>query len=386
MTILIAVVAVLAVLALAAVLLGAQRRNTRALVRELRRATAEQSQVAMGDALERLTATNRNVMVAERELAQRDLAATKSLIDQQLSTMTDRLADVGQLVRELEADRREKFGSISEQLAQQHQSVTELAQSAQSLREVLASSRVRGQWGERMAEDVLRLSGLVEGVNYRKQTAVEGGRGIPDFTFLLPNGLRMHMDVKFPLENYVRCTEAASDLDQKRFRDDFLRDVRSHVRNLASRDYIDPGSGTVDFVLLFIPNEQLYAFIHEHDTALGEEAARRGVVLCSPLTLFAVLALVRQTVENLQLVRTSNEILALLGAFKKQWGMFVDKMDKLERSLCTVRRDYDDLVGTRRRALERPLEKIDRLREGALTAVDDPAIDDPGDPPLALEA
>jgi DNA recombination protein RmuC len=191
--------------------------------------------------------------------------------------------------------------------------------------------------------------------------------------------------VKFPLDNYVRWSEAVSDLDQKRFCDDFLRDVRGHVRSLASRDYVDPAAGTVDFVLLFIPNEQLYAFVHEHDAALGDDAASRGVVLCSPLTLFAVLALVRQTVENLQLVRTSDEILTLLGSFKKQWRMFVDKMDKLDRSLCTVRRDYDDLVGTRRRALERPLEKIDALRDaGQLSAVDDDEGEE--EPPLALEA
>lgn len=380
MSIFIAVAAIVGLLAAGGLLVASQRRSTRALVRELRRSQAEQSQAAAGEAVDRLLNANRTVMAGERELATRDLQATKSLIDQQLSAMTERLADVGQLVRELEDDRREKFGSISEQLTQQQQSVTALAQSAQSLREVLASTKVRGQWGERMAEDVLRLSGLIEGINYRKQTAVEGGRGIPDFTFLLPNGLRMHMDVKFPLDNYLRCSEAGSELDQKRFRDDFLRDVRSHVKGLAGRDYVDPSTGTVDFVLLFIPNEQLYAFIHEHDALIGEEAAKRGVVLCSPLTLFAVLALVRQTVENLQMVRTSNDILSLLGAFKKQWGMFVEKMDKLDRSLCTVRRDYDELVGTRRRSLERPLEKIDALRDGSLAAVDDE------NPPLALEA
>ena len=384
MSFLFAAAVILGLAALGGLVLVAQRRRTDVLLRELRRASAEQSHAAAGEAVDRLLTANQSVMAGERELASRDLEAKKSLIDQQLATMTERLAAVGQLVRDLEDDRREKFGSISEQLVQQQQSVNALAQSAQSLREVLASSKVRGQWGERMAEDVLRLSGLVEGVNYRKQTTVPGGRGIPDFTFLLPNGLRMHMDVKFPLENYVRCTEAASDLDRKRFRDDFLRDVRGHVRTLAGRDYVDPSSWTVDFVLLFIPNEQLYAFIHEHDVKLGDEAAQRGVVLCSPLTLFAILALVRQTVENLQLVHTSNEVLSLLGAFKKQWGMFVEKMDKLDRSLGTVRRDYDDLVGTRRRALERPLERIESLRDGTLSAVDDG--DDEEHPPLALEA
>ena len=152
-----------------------------------------------------------------------------------------------------------------------------------------------------MAEDVLRLSGLIENVNYRKQRGIEGG--VPDFTFFLPNDLLLHMDVKFPLDNYVRCVEAESELDERRFRDDFLRDVRGHVKALASRSYIDPAGGTVDFVLLFIPNDTLYTFIHEHDETIVDEAAGRHVVFCSPLTLFAVLALIRQTIDNVALAR-----------------------------------------------------------------------------------
>ena len=52
----------------------------------------------------------------------------------------------------------------------------------------LANPQARGQWGERMAEDVLRLAGFVENVNYRKQTQIEGGTGRPDYTFHMPKG------------------------------------------------------------------------------------------------------------------------------------------------------------------------------------------------------
>ena len=103
------------------------------------------------------------------------------------------------------------------------------------LREVLASQRVRGQWGERMAEDVLRLSGLVEGVNYLRQSTLVGSGRRPDYTFLLPQHLKMHMDVKFPLDNYVRHLEAQSELEQRRYRDQFLRDVRDRVKELTTR-------------------------------------------------------------------------------------------------------------------------------------------------------
>ena len=53
-----------------------------------------------------------------------------------------------------------------------------LSTSTQSLREALANPKARGQWGERMAEDVLRLAGFIEHVNYEKQTAVEGTRAL----------------------------------------------------------------------------------------------------------------------------------------------------------------------------------------------------------------
>ena len=343
---------------------------------------ARRPQADAGVLLEQLVTTNQAQLKTQHDLAAAELDGKRSLIDAQLSAMNQRLDRVGSLVQELEVDRERKFGQLSEQLTQHHDGLSSLLETTRSLREVLSSTKARGRWGERMAEDVLRLSGLIENVNYRKQRGIEGG--VPDFTFFLPNDLLLHMDVKFPLDNYVRCIEAESELDERRFRDDFLRDVRGHVKALASRSYIDPTGGTVDFVLLFIPNDSLYTFIHENDESIVDEAAGRHVVFCSPLTLFAVLALIRQTIDNVALARTSDEILALLGTFKKQWGAFVEKMDKLDRSLCTVRKDYDDLVGTRRRALERPLDKIDDLRhQQRLDLIDG---DDGDDDPLALEA
>ena len=177
--------------------------------------------------------------------------------------------------------------------------------------------------------------------------AIEGARGVPDFTFLLPNDLLLYMDVKFPFDNYVRFCESTSDLERKRHRDAFLRDVRARVRELSSREYVDPAGGTVDFVLLFVPNEQLYAFIHEQDETILDEAVRQQVVFCSPLTLFVVLALIRQMVENFQLARTSDEILALLGQFSAQWGKFKDQMAKVGARIDAAGKEYEALVTTR---------------------------------------
>jgi DNA recombination protein RmuC len=361
-----------------------QSTDSRLHVADQQRVFAEQRDAAVQAAIDHVLAHNRQALVAERELAGKDLEGKKSLIDQQLATMTAKLDEVSTMVQNVEAERARSFGELNAQLSQQHEGLAALLHTTQSLREALSSTKARGQWGERMAEDVLRLAGFVENVNYRKQRSLDTGRGIPDYTFFLPNNLQLHMDVKFPLDNYVRFCDATSDLDRKRYRDDFLRDVRARVRELSDRDYIDAGGGTVDFVLLFIPNEQLYAFIHEQDDAILDDAVRHGVVFCSPLTLFVVLALIRQMVENLRLARTSDEILSLLGQFSEQWGKFKGQMEKVGQRIEAASKEYTTLAGTRTNTLERPLRRINELRTRDLELVDDPGEDD--QPPLALEA
>ncbi|TAL10517.1 MAG: DNA recombination protein RmuC [Nitrospirae bacterium] len=308
-----------------------------------------------------------------REGDANDLDKKKALIDQQLQQMTAKLENVSTLMKDMEKDRSEKFGQLAGQLQTAGQQTQALLQTTNSLREALSSTKARGQWGERMAEDVLRLAGLIENVNYLKQKTIEGVGSRPDFTFLLPKSLRLHMDVKFPLDNYIRFLEAGSDGEKAKFRSDFLRDARARVKEITTREYIDAESNTVDYVLLFIPNEQIYAFIHEQDSAILDEAIRNKVVFCSPITLFAVLAVIRQAVDNFALERTSNEILSLLGAFKKQWDEFAAKFDLLGKKIGDAMREYDALTTTRRRQLEKPLHKIEELRSqrGLPVASDD---------------
>jgi len=361
-----------------------QDADSRHLAAQHQQVFAEQRDAAVQAAIDHVLVHNRQALIAERELAGKDLDGKKSLIDQQLATMTAKLDDVSTMVQQVEAERARSFGELNAQLSRQHEGLAALLHTTQSLREALSSTKARGQWGERMAEDVLRLAGFVENVNYRKQRALDTGRGIPDYTFFLPNNLLLHMDVKFPLDNYVRFCDATSDLERKRYRDDFLRDVRARVRELSDRDYVDPGGGTVDFVLLFIPNEQLYAFIHEQDEGILDDAVRHGVVFCSPLTLFVVLALIRQMVENLRLARTSDEILSLLGQFSEQWTKFKGQMEKVGQRIDAASKEYTALAGTRTNTLERPLRRINELRTRDLELVEDPGSDE--QPPLALEA
>ncbi|MGZ4797917.1 MAG: DNA recombination protein RmuC [Acidimicrobiia bacterium] len=328
---------------------------------------AQQQQAALGNLIE----TNRALLDTERLRANEAYAAERSLMEQQLGGVRAELDKMTALVRDFESQRGAKIDALSGALAAQRAGIAELTQTAQGLREALASSKTRGQWGERMAEDVLRLAGFVEGVQYRKQRAVDEGSGIPDFTFLLPQDAILYMDVKFPLDNYLRYVNAESELEATRARDDFLKDVRAKVKELAARRYSDGSPSSIDCVLLFIPNEQLYAFVQEHAGSLLDEAMQRRIVMCSPMTLFAVLAVVRQAVESFRMERTASEILEILGAFTKEWDRFADKLDAVGRTLNSVTKAYDELSGVRTRQLVRQLDRIDDLRRDRALDVTD---------------
>jgi DNA recombination protein RmuC len=255
-----------------------------------------------------------------------------------------------------------KFGELSKGIQSLTDQSIDLRKMTNTLREALSSTQSRGQWGQRMAEDVLRLAGFVDGVNYTKQQQAQGSRDRPDFTFFLAKDLSLNMDVKFPGSNYIRYLESTNESEKETLRKDFIRDVRTRVKEVTTRDYINPEGKTVDYVLLFIPNESIYAFIHEQDKTLMDEALQNHVVLCSPMTLFAVLAVIHQSVQNFALEQASNEILSLFGAFRKQWVLFVKKLESLGERIQSVAKEYDALATTRRRQLEKPLDKIDDLR------------------------
>jgi len=297
------------------------------------------------------------------------LQTRKQLIDAELARVAGPLEQLNGLVRQLEADRATQLGGVTEQLGAVSRTHAELAATTGALREALTSSQARGQWGERLAEDVLRAAGFVEGVSYRTQTTTPQGNR-PDVTFLLPGDRVLHLDVKFPLANYLAMLEAEGEADREARLAAFLTDVRARVRELATRDYRDPEGGTLDLVLLFLPNEAVYGFVHEHDPTLLDDALARKVVLCSPSTLFAVLAVIRQAVDAFAVERASDEMLTLLGGLSDQWRRAVEVLERLGRGLDQTTRAYEELTGPRRRQLERRLAAVDELRrERGLPAV-----------------
>jgi DNA recombination protein RmuC len=344
--------------------LSDKEKETEKLIQQMKDSFSSLSMDALSKNTEEFLKVATERLSKQTQAGEKDLEGKKGLIDQTFKSMKVEMEKVHKTVSELEKDRRQKFGELSEQLKQAKEQTESLNKTTNQLHSALANTQVRGQWGERMAEDVLRLTGFVEGINYRKQQTIENDDGIsrPDYTFYLPQDRVVHMDVKFPLDNYMKYLEANSDKERDDYAKQFVKDARKRVDEVLKRGYVDTVAETLDYMLVFIPNEQVYAFLNEHDHGLMDLAMSKKVILCSPMTLYAILAIIRQAVDNFHLERTAGEILEVLGTFNKQWLMFVEAMDKVGSRIDSTQKAFAELTTTRRNMLEKPLRKVDELR------------------------
>src|ERR1700733_1871512 len=125
------------------------------------------------------------------EFSQRDTASQmelrKQAIEHTVAGLKEELGKYQQLLRESQGDHARKFGSLENELRNASAATQKLQETTVKLNNILGNVKLRGQWGERMAEDIILYAGLIEGVNYLKQS-VNIALTKPDFTFFLPQG------------------------------------------------------------------------------------------------------------------------------------------------------------------------------------------------------
>lgn len=324
-------------------------KEVAALVRQVNSDVAHQFTELATEKLDARLAVGREAISSTGEQMRHEVA--------QLGSSLEHLRGV---VSRFETDRAAQHADLQAHLERNAREQAKLVETTSALGAVLLNPTVRGAWGERAAADLLARAGLVEGVSFRRQSALKSGSR-PDFTFLLPGGRELHMDVKFPADNYLRAIEATDDATRERLESQFLKDVRTCVSGLAKRGY-GTERDALDHVVLFIPNEAIHQFLHERDPGLLNWALDRDIILCAPSSLLGVLRVLREAVEAFHLERRSHEILDVLAGIDDQWRLFVEKMDTVGRAVDRLNKSFDELTSTRVRGVQRNLDRVAALR------------------------
>ncbi len=340
------------------------------------------TQKALNDAVARLSAQ------AEQDRKEAIRLATESvtksgqeLLDTKAQVIDATLrgvsTDVTKRLNELNTELQNLRESSSRQYGSVEEAVSALAKRTDNLKDILSNSQKRGQWGERLAEDILRAAGFVEGKNYSKQQQIEGG-GKPDYRFEMPPDRVLFMDVKFPLDQYSLYIAAEDDAVRAQAKKQFLDALHGHITALAKRDYLDKAdNNTIDYVLMFVPNESISSFVHEADPELIDTALEQKVVLCTPLTLYAFLVVIRQATDSFHTEQNAADIMKRINLFNKEWVKYTEAVESVEdqfkKMIGTI--ESINVDGTRFKKLNvqvREIEKI-RKREGIAEVTADEA-------------
>jgi len=308
---------------------------------------------------------------ADQNKATTELEIRKQAVEGSVQGLKDQLDQYQKLLRDLERDRAQKYGNLENELKNASLSTAKLQETTNNLNNILGNNQKRGQWGERMAEDILRYAGLTEGVNYHKQTKLETTTTKPDYTFLLPDEHKINMDVKFPLDNYLAMMEAEGDTEKDKYRKDFEKNVKARIKEIQNREYINPAENTLDFVLLFIPNEQVFGFIQAEMSDLMDESLRQKVVLCSPFTLYAMLSIIRQAFENFRYEKDLKKIILSIDQFAKIFELFKTRFENIGGSIEKLEGIYSDVKNKSFKQLDNKIKQIDEYKKGNKIALED---------------
>lgn len=289
----------------------------------------------------------------EIETGVKDLLDNNQKLFQQIVTNLEKQLDSSR--REV-GDLTKQNSAIREQLENTAKMTQNLQVSTDSLKNLLSNNRLRGEWGEQVAEDLLLAAGFVEKINFVKQSTTQEGR--PDFTILLPDGSKLNIDAKFPFDDLIEYQAAKTEPGRKAALAKFSQSIKTKVKGITSKDYINPQDNTLDFVVMFIPNEMIFSFIYEKLPEINDYCAKRKVVLAGPFGFTAVLRLVMQAHKNFGYEKHLQEIFGLVSKFQEEYDKFSEHMQRLGNQLDTVQKTFHEVDGTRSRQLGRVVEKI----------------------------
>jgi DNA recombination protein RmuC len=282
---------------------------------------------------------NRILKANATELSEQSQKALATILD----PLRERIQDFQKKVETTyEAESREVF-SLKEQIKLIVETSHAIGTQADGLAKALrGDSQLLGRWGELALERILEAAGLTEGREYISQgrglglKSEAGGPQKPDIVVMLPEQRTMMIDSKTPLTSYERLIAAPDEIERKNCADQFVRDLKGHIDDLAGKRYQDTEKLVAhDSVLMFVPIEGALAAALTREPELFTYAWDRRVILVGPPTLLMTMKTVASIWRYELQGQNAQEIARLAG----------DLCDKVSTSLGDLNAVAEKITG-----------------------------------------
>jgi len=303
-----------------------------------------------------LNQANTNLINLANEKVGTDLTNKKQAIEELVNRALAEIDKNNKRLEEVEKGRIGSFSSLAERLEEQKTLTQQLKITTEGLKNVLSNNQMLGQFGEQVAEDLLKMSGFVAGINYDKQVAGDVSR--PDFTVYLPDGVKINIDAKFPYQHLVKMSESESKSQKEEYKKLFEQSIKAKIKEVTTREYINPEKNTVDFVILFIPNEMIFSFIYDRFPEIWQDCMAKKVILAGPFSFTAILRMVHQSYDNFRYQKNVANIIGYIRKFAEEFDTYNQGFKDIGTKIETLQKQYHKVDSTRTNQLVKIVNKI----------------------------
>ena len=218
-------------------------------------------------------------------------------------------------------------------------------------------SKTQGNWGELILENILEKSGLTEGEHYEKQTTLKDARGnmifhdetgsklIPDVVVHYPDNKDLVIDSKVSLTAFVDYCNASDDTEKTMALKRHLQSMKSHCKELQKKNYssyIKSPRVSLNYVVMFVPNESAMQLALYEDNTLWREAFENGVFITSEQNLLALLRMIQLAWSQVKQARNQQEIFDEVNKLLDRVGEFMKRYEDLGKKIESLQGSYDD--------------------------------------------
>lgn len=286
----------------------------------------------------------------EQNKAKAELGAREKAVEALVKPLQEALDKTNKQINELEKTRQEAYGSLTAQLSAVHTGQESLRAETSKLVSSLRQPNVRGQWGELTLRRLAELAGMVDRCDFAEQVHVRTPGSDPnirpDMVIHLPEEGQLVVDVKTPLEAYLKAVAEEDEAKRKSFLEAHARSMSEHVKMLASKSYFDQFERSPEFVILFVPGDQFLSAALDVRPNLLDEALRNKVLLVTPTSLVALLKVVAYGWMQFKLEKNAEEIRDLAIEMHKRLGTFTGHLDNVGKKLSQSVKAYNDAIGS----------------------------------------